>query len=396
MTRIHDADVSFLGMERAVPEVFGYIYRITHPSLRLIDPDDGSSYQPCYIGRTEKTVESRFRDHQRDARKKPKEDRDGDGKLHSIMWAMGPDNFVVEEIDRAATSEELSKKERHWQEKYDSINKGWNKISASTINRIQRKSLSINFDGKDYSFSSIAELCRSLGISNSTLSYWVKKKGLSLQEAVLKSRLAVADTAKKAGKPILIFRRPYKTLNDAIRDTLVNKHGLSRSVISARLKKGMSFDEAFSQPSRKRSDRFSVRLPSGEKKDFNSMAEAHKDLSKAFPVPPYSTLVSYVSKGMSAEQAFGFEKRPWELELSDIDQLIVERGYSFIGKRNAQSEPVIFHELMEIFSSKKEFARVFGLDYTTVVHEFSSGLSPADILRKRDHPALHHQNRKSP
>jgi len=48
--------------------IFGYIYRIYNESI-FHKNKAGEIIQPCYIGKTEETVEKRFQGHQRDSRK---------------------------------------------------------------------------------------------------------------------------------------------------------------------------------------------------------------------------------------------------------------------------------------------------------------------------------------
>jgi transposase-like protein len=352
--------------------------------------DENQPHQLCYIGRTEKTVAERFKGHLRDA-KKFKGGMDGDGKLHAVMSANGFSGFIVEELDSAKTAEELAQKEAHYQKEYDSINNGWNKIIApSTINKLDLSAVQISLDGKESSYSSVAHLCRELGIQNSTLTYWIKKHQLSLAEAVEKSLDAKNQTQAKQEAPVIIFRRPYPTLNDAVRDEKLNKHQLNEKSIRARLKKGISLEDAFTTPAQKpRKRTLEIKTPDGLILKFQSIAEAHRELSKNYSVPPVSTVNQFFTKKkQTLEQAFGFENRPWKIRYDEFDKLINENGYKFIGERNGQSTPVVLEATKEIFSSKKEFAKTFGIEYTTVATEIKRGLSADEILKKRKHPAL--------
>jgi hypothetical protein len=177
-------------------KVFGYIYRITNPTI-FTKNALGEFITPCYIGRTEKTVKTRFQGHLRDAKNVQGKDQGGDGKLHAIMWAHGLKGFVVEELDRAFSPAQLSEQEKHYQDKYDSIKYGWNKITASTITRVVEKSVVVELEGQKLEFTSIANLCRSLEVSNSTLTYWVKKRGLSLEDAIRSALAAKSSTNEK-------------------------------------------------------------------------------------------------------------------------------------------------------------------------------------------------------
>ena len=73
-----------------------------------------------YIGQTNETIEKRFKRHmgyQKDYY---------DTKFYRAVRKYGVDNFYIEEIDRAATQEELDEKELYWINKYESVLKGYN------------------------------------------------------------------------------------------------------------------------------------------------------------------------------------------------------------------------------------------------------------------------------
>jgi hypothetical protein len=59
-----------------------------------------------------------------------------------------------------------------------------------------------------------------------------------------------------------------------------------------------------------------------------------------------------------------------------------------VGNANGQSKPLICHPTKEIFCSIKEFAKTFGLDYTSVASELKSGLTAEEVLLKRKHPVV--------
>lgn len=368
------------------PKVFGYIYRIYNPKLLTIN-DQGNPIELSYIGRTEKSVESRFLQHKRDANKFQGSEKGGDGKLHAIMWAHGLKDFVSVELNKAYSPEELSKMEAYYQEKYQSIKYGWNKIAASTINRINSEQLEITLDGSIQTFSSLAQLCTQLGISNSTVTFGMSKKKLSLEDAVAAAIEAKRKTDEKRNTPISVYRTPYPTINDAVRDKKLNKHELNEKTVRSRVRNGMTLEEAFSTPPiRGRNTEVTVTAPDGMSYTFKSLAEAHRELGKVFNVPAYSSVVTFSkTRGLTLEQAFGFTSRPWEDKYKKLDKLISEQGYCLVGKKSAQGDPVVLHVTKEVFTTVREFADSFGYDYTTIAEEIKKGLSPDEILVKRKH-----------
>lgn len=86
--------------------MYGYIYKITNKINGKI-----------YVGKTEDTPELRFNEHLRTVKRGSKQ-----SKLYSAIKCYGPDNFFVEELDRADTKEELNNKEIYWINKLDSRN----------------------------------------------------------------------------------------------------------------------------------------------------------------------------------------------------------------------------------------------------------------------------------
>jgi len=64
------------------------------------------------------------------------------------------------------------------------------------------------------------------------------------------------------------------------------------------------------------------------------------------------------------------------------EQLVFLRQLA--GELNAQSKPVVDHKNKEIFASIKIFSRTYGFEYTTIAEEIKSGLSPEEIINKRE------------
>jgi len=170
----------------------------------------------------------------------------------------------------------------------------------------------------------------------------------------------------------------------------LNKHELNEKSIRARIKKGISLEDAFTTPPQKPRQRtLEIKTPDGQVFQFQSIAAAHRELSKKYELPPVSSVNQFFNvKKQTPEQAFGFEKRPWNSRYDKIDKLLNDDGYKFIGEKNGQSSPAILEATKEIFSSKKEFAKTFRIKYTTVVAEIKRGLSADEILRKRKLPTV--------
>jgi len=377
------------------PKIYGYIYRIYHYQRIQKTNDKGENVERCYIGKTTHSVAQRFNGHKRDAENAPKNIKKGikraDGKLHKVMWAEGIDNFRCEEIDSAHSPLDLSNKEKYYQEKYQSIKYGLNKIAASSDTRERSEKVTVMVYGIERKYESPAHMCRELGISYSTYLFWTKKKLLSIKDAVSRALEAKKASDDKLNNPVVVFRRPYPTLNDAVRDQNLNKYQLNEKTIRQRIRGGMTYEEAFHTQRKQGKVGFQITTPDGKLHEFKSLVESHQKLAAAgYPVPPYSSVVQYYRrKKHTPEQAFGYAPRPWEAEhYAESDKLMKQDGYKFIGRRDGQSKPVILHATKEIFGSVKSFAKTFNIEYTSVAEEYKRGLSAEEILRKRKHPAV--------
>ncbi len=365
--------------------IFGYIYRIYSESI-FHKNKSGEIIQPCYIGKTEETVEKRFQGHKRDAKKVRGSLSGGDGKLHSEMWAKNCVGFKVEKLAEAYSPAELSEKEAFYIKQFDSIENGWNKISAATTTERRGQNVSVVIDGVEQGFESIAQLCRKLDISNTSLSHWLKKKGLSLSEAVAEAIKGKERERAKQNQTIEVFKRKYASYNELVRDTKINKHKLSALTLRRRVNSGMSLDDAITKPKEKGRESISLTLPSGETKIFPSVQEAHQTLAaQKLTTVPYQTVVSYLNKGQSPEQAFGLKKRPWEQKYIECDLLVSQNGYEYVGERSPFAEPVIDDVEKKIYTSVKLFAKTFGLDYSNITKKIKAGWTVEQILKKSKH-----------
>lgn len=87
-----------------------YIYKITN----IIN---GKSY----IGKTNLSIEKRFKEHCRDSKKERCEKR----PLYSAMNKYGIENFVVEQIDECSIAE-VDEREKYWIEYFQTYKNGYN------------------------------------------------------------------------------------------------------------------------------------------------------------------------------------------------------------------------------------------------------------------------------
>ena len=87
-----------------------YIYKITN-----------KINNKCYIGKTLKTIEERWKEHCKDYLRRSEEKR----PLYSAMKKYGIENFKVEEIEQCSENI-VNEREKYWIEYYSSFKNGYN------------------------------------------------------------------------------------------------------------------------------------------------------------------------------------------------------------------------------------------------------------------------------
>ena len=91
-----------------------WIYKITNIQNNKI-----------YIGQSIRPIEARFHRHINDALNNIL-----DTHLARAIRKYGKENFIIEEIDTAASQDELNKKEQYWIHFYNSVENGYNETDA--------------------------------------------------------------------------------------------------------------------------------------------------------------------------------------------------------------------------------------------------------------------------
>ena len=95
-------------------DIYGIIYKITNIQNNKV-----------YIGQTIRPIEQRFRRHLNDALNNKL-----DTHFARAIRKHGAAAFSIEQIDTAASQEELSEKEQYWIRFYNSIDDGYNETDA--------------------------------------------------------------------------------------------------------------------------------------------------------------------------------------------------------------------------------------------------------------------------
>lgn len=163
----------------------GFIYKVTC----LVN-------NKIYIGLTNVTVESRWRDHVYAAH--TPSSLDYDFKFHRAIRKYGVENFNVETIENIR-AEELQERERYWIAYYDSYNCGYNSTLGGdgqckyNYDEIVEYYLTHNYN--------LSETCKNFGIYDQVVYSALKHSNIDYKS------LPKSYSKKKVGKPILLVEK---------------------------------------------------------------------------------------------------------------------------------------------------------------------------------------------
>lgn len=123
-----------------------------------------------YIGRTQTSIEQRWKQHCRDVKRKH-----AHFKLQSAIDEFGPENFAVEQIDYADTKEEADEKEMYWIKNYNATETGYNTSPGGRNGGHRKKVKSVE---DNIVFDTMVEAGKFYGVSSSTICCVVDKPHL--------------------------------------------------------------------------------------------------------------------------------------------------------------------------------------------------------------------------
>lgn len=163
----------------------GFIYKITNNVNGKV-----------YIGKTQRTIEIRWKEHQRDCFNKDK-----DNKLYRAIRKYGIENFSVEKIEYVDDSE-LSYKESYYIKKYNSFYEGYNltfggdgesTVDFSVIEKLYKTGMNCT------------EISKETGHTTKTISNLLKGHGYKIKHA---------SKYNKNGKQVIFEDRIYSSYKD--------------------------------------------------------------------------------------------------------------------------------------------------------------------------------------
>lgn len=119
-----------------------------------------------YIGKTKRSIETRWKQHVHDARGKHR-----CGKLQKAILEHGEKNFIVEQIDCAATNDEANDKEIYWIAFYNSTETGYNTSAGGRNSGANKKVVNVE-TGQVY--NGLVEAAKAVGRSPGSIHQAIK------------------------------------------------------------------------------------------------------------------------------------------------------------------------------------------------------------------------------
>lgn len=188
----------------------GYIYKITN---RL----NGKSY----IGKTEFSIQRRFQQHCKDAKKPQEQIR----PLYRAMNKYGIENFFVEQLDQASDPNELANKEIYWIGRFNTYENGYNATlggdGRSYLNHAAiADSLRQNANGK--------AIAQQYGCSRDTVYAIAKAYGIKLHHGG-QENVNAPKTVEQWSKDGKQYLRSFNTVTEAAQWCYENGYAVSHT-----------------------------------------------------------------------------------------------------------------------------------------------------------------------
>lgn len=177
-----------------------YIYKITNNINGKI-----------YIGKTNFTIEKRWKEHCNDFKKETLQKR----PLYSAMKKYGIENFSVEEVEYLDTPLKAEEREKYWIEYYGSFKYGYNATRGG--------------DGKTYADYDLIYSLWNEGKNNKeiqeitkydylTISIALSNYNISSEEKQRRGRINIQKPVAKLDKNTLQIIKVYSSIEEAYRD----------------------------------------------------------------------------------------------------------------------------------------------------------------------------------
>ena len=240
--------------------VAGYIYKITN-----------TKNDKPYIGITTRPLKKRWDEH-----------KIAETYVGRAIRKYGEENFSFEELDKAASLNELVELEKSYIKLFNAFNKGYNQNIGGDF----PEALPITLDGVEYETQTIA--ANNLGLDIKLVRARISSCGWTIREAYGLDEPPVLHSHE-----IEVEGKKYKSIT-----TAAKKYNLDHRLVWSRLQSGWATEQAFNLEASPQTYEF-------QGKEYASRNKA----ARSFGIDPH-LVNNRLQKGWSAEQAFGLESPP--------------------------------------------------------------------------------------
>lgn len=158
-----------------------------------------------YVGKTERSIEERFREHCKDRTRRPFEKR----PLYKAMNKYGIEHFHIELLEQTLNTEE---REKYWIEKLDTYYNGYNATRGGDGKAYLDHELIIKTYNK---IQNCEEVARIIGCHGDTVQNVVKSAGISLIPSQEINRRRLSKAVNQYNLKTREFIATYSSIMDA-------------------------------------------------------------------------------------------------------------------------------------------------------------------------------------
>lgn len=162
-----------------------------------------------YIGKTNRSIEERFKEHCRASERERHEKR----PLYSAMNKYGIEHFHVEEIEQCDLSL-AEEQEKYWIEYYNSFKNGYNATLGGDGKAYINRDLVIGTYNKVQNQTKVAEI---LGIHTSTISNILKENNIQIKKSQEIAKENLSKSVAMLDKDTLEIIKTFNSIKDAER-----------------------------------------------------------------------------------------------------------------------------------------------------------------------------------
>lgn len=161
-----------------------------------------------YIGKTEKTIEERFKEHCQECTRDHRNHR----PLYSAMKKYGKEHFFIQEIENITDISILEEREIYWIEYYNSYGKGYNATKGGDGKHLCNAKLILELWNDGFALKEIQEITK---YSRETIKQVFKNNNISDEDVLNRGNLLKSQPINMIDKDTNIVIKTFKSFTEA-------------------------------------------------------------------------------------------------------------------------------------------------------------------------------------